>query len=99
MSKFILVVCFLGIGCAPSPAEQCDTFVATFCDKVVECVGGASSDCVAATNKIISCERAVDVSSSYGKCLDDIDRISCASFIQNGNAVLPATCLGVVLTK
>lgn len=99
MSKLILAVCLALVGCAPSPAEQCDTFVDTFCAKVAECTGTSANKCVAEASTALACSRAVDVTDSYDACLNDLDREPCTAFIQNGAPVLPADCKGVILTK
>jgi hypothetical protein len=95
---------FLGAcGGGESAVEKCDDLVDTLCEKGVECVGGSKAECVQAAASQLACGRAVKVTASYDRCLDEIDEFSCSTLFptdpETGQPTLslPADCMGVIL--
>jgi hypothetical protein len=101
---FVLVL-VVGCGTDESPVDKCDDLVDTLCDRGVQCLGGAHTDCVQTFQQALSCGAAKDVSSSYDRCIAQLEADSCALLFptdpQTGDPSLdlPADCMGVILVR
>jgi hypothetical protein len=103
LSCFALLACG-GDDDEKSAVEKCDDLVADICARAVECVDAVSEEeCIADVGTVISCGQADAVSSSYGRCIDQVDRNSCDSLFpvnpESGQPelALPADCEAVIL--
>ena len=87
-------------GCADDQEvaiEKCEDLVNNICELVVECGFDTLSSCKSTFKASgFDCERAVDVSSSYESCMEDIDAQTCSTFL---NGDLPESCNGVILSN
>jgi len=106
----LLAMMFL-VGCGGggdrSPAEKCDDFVDSFCDRVVGCVTGATGmhgACVEAFKSDgFSCADVKSVSAGYDRCMDQIDSRSCGALFPvdpntgEQTVVLPADCSMILI--
>jgi hypothetical protein len=106
-----LVCAALACACESSAEEQCTDLIEAVCQRVSTCTeeitatklpAGFESDCLKQVEQSAGvCAKAVEVSSSYDDCIDDIEALSCDDFlsIDNDNSLsigLPATCKGVI---
>ena len=109
MVRVGLVVVMLGCGGGggSSPVEKCDDLVDIVCDRAVECIPGAGThaSCVQEVQQVIPCGSAKQVSTSYDRCMTQLETTSCAVLFpvnpQNGQRelVLPADCMSVILMR
>jgi hypothetical protein len=103
--KRALFVCLVvvGVGCGSDDEEdtaaqavaKCETFMTTFCSRAVECLGSAvitTSDCRQALATEVDCGKAVGVTSSYPRCIDQIQSFSCGTLFGGADIELPASC-------
>jgi hypothetical protein len=107
---FSLVFAVLAVACGDSAEEQCNDLISSICKRVLVCTeeitgskspAGSESQCVEEVQKSAGvCSRAVDVSSSYDKCIDEIDEIPCDNFLADEDGTInigfPASCKGVI---
>jgi hypothetical protein len=99
-----LVLYAAACGTETSPVEKCDDLVDVLCDRGVRCVGGSHIECVQAVKTGLPCGSARSVTSSYDRCIDQLETASCNVLFainpQTGELVvrLPADCMGVILT-
>ena len=107
-----LVWMALACGCNDSPEEQCKALLGAICKRVTMCgeelsdstaPEGFESECVKQAEQSTGvCENAVDVTSSYDTCMDEIEDASCDDFLtirasdDKITIVFPASCKGVV---
>src|SRR5262245_12607414 len=107
-----LVWMALACGCNDSPEEQCRDLLGAICKRVTMCgeelrdsmaPEGFESACVKQSEQSTGgCENAVEVSSSYDTCLDEIEDASCDDFLtirpsdDKITVVFPDSCKGVV---
>ncbi|HKU42175.1 MAG TPA: hypothetical protein VJR89_28650 [Polyangiales bacterium] len=115
MSKlsFALLLAVLSLACGgPDPEQQCEDLLKTICKRARVCgeevlgekaPANFESDCVenvqdTALDK--DCSHAVDVTSSYDTCIDEIESSSCDDFLDvSGSGVKidpPASCSKVI---
>jgi hypothetical protein len=90
-------------GCGPSPAEQCEFFIETACQRLRECgeeraperaPDDVEEDCRASIEKtdfLGDCSQATAVSSSYGRCIERLQDIACeeVSLLDSRGRLLP----------
>jgi hypothetical protein len=108
---FSLVLAALACACGGSAEEQCHDLIESVCHRVNTCTEeisdtklptsfeGECEDAVEAAAG--SCDKAVDVTSSYDKCMDDIKALPCEDFLMiddpaNPSVAIPSTCRGVI---
>jgi hypothetical protein len=82
-----------------NPHQDCRDFIDAWCNKNAECVlpserARTLEDCHFVVELDVDCNRVVEVSASYGACMNAIVQTSCGS---NGSVALPTTCRGVLL--
>ena len=106
-----LVLAAFALACSPSAEEQCTDLLETICERVTFCTEeitdtdappGFASECVKQVEKSAGvCSKAVDVSSSYDECMDEIKDSKCENFLTIGSdesvdIAFPAACKGVI---
>lgn len=101
MSKPLLLTCLLSllVACGEdTPVEKCDHLVDVTCDRAVECIptGGTHAECVAEVKAALPCGSAKSVTASYGRCIDQVESVSCGILFPNNQLDLPADCSGVI---
>jgi len=94
--KHAIVLAALLLGCGPSPTEQCETFVDTFCNKARVCESLPEAQCKEAAGATVPCGKAASVSASYDECIADLDSFSCGSIFTGLVPALPANCKNVI---
>lgn len=104
MSNRLALACLASFVAAcgeDTPAEKCDNLVDIACDRAVECVpaSGTHAQCVQQVQTSLPCGSAKSVTASYGRCVDQLESVSCAILFPNGQLDLPADCSGVILTS
>jgi len=108
MSRIWVSVCLVaGCGNDPSPVEKCDALVDELCDRGMQCVpnSGTHAQCVQTIETQLSCGAVKAVSSTYDRCMDQLQTFSCQvlfPFDPQTNMqtlVLPADCMSVVLSR
>jgi len=97
-----------------SAVDKCNTLQTTVCTRIADCSveGGligaserdaAYDDCSSGVEQGLDCSNAVDVSSSYDTCIDDLNGATCdtvVAFIQDPeNVGLPDSCSEVILLE
>jgi hypothetical protein len=91
-----------GCGTEASPVEKCDDLVDTLCDKGVQCLGGSHAECVQAAQTTLPCGSARSVTTSYDRCVDQLESASCSVLFAFNSVTgelelrLPADCRGVI---
>lgn len=101
----LVIVLMCGCGAEESAVEKCDDLVDVLCDRGIQCLGGTHSECVQAVQSQLPCGSAKAVSSSYDRCIDQLQAGSCSSLFpvnpQSGQPEirLPADCMSVVLSR
>lgn len=96
----------VGAGCATetSPVDKCDDLVDVLCDRGVQCLGGSRTECVQAVKTELPCGSAKSVSTSYDRCIDQLQTNSCTVLFPINPTTgqpqlrLPADCMQVILT-
>jgi hypothetical protein len=91
----LVVISIFAFGCGDGggggekASEKCDAFVATYCDRFVECAMAEDlldadftaqelrSECEEYMQGNARCDTAVRVSKSFGQCVDDVQGLSC----------------------
>jgi hypothetical protein len=92
-------------GTEPSPVEKCDDLVDILCDRGVQCEGGSHAECVQAVKTQLPCGSAKSVSSSYDRCIDQLQTSSCNVLFGTNSTTgelelhLPADCNSVILSR
>jgi hypothetical protein len=93
-------------GDSKTPAEKCDDLVNDVCVRAMTCVGTSTTTCVQEVKQSLSCGSVKSVTSTYGRCIDQINTDACAVLFppdpNNNNQptlTLPADCKGVLLTQ
>lgn len=107
-----VVLAVLGcVGCGgdKSPSEKCADLINLSCDRLVECLPGASgmhAACVQAVEQAgLSCTATKSVKPSYDRCIDQLNEQSCRVLFptdpDTGDQTLelPAECSGVLVTQ
>jgi hypothetical protein len=89
----------------PSPVEKCDDLVDVLCTRATQCVAGTThTECVQAVKTGLPCGSAKDVTSSYDRCIDQLNGASCNVLFSTNPTTgelqlqLPADCKGTILT-
>lgn len=79
----------------------CDRATGSICGKVASCSAVVSAgDCTAALRRELNCQRAVGVSSSYQRCLSEVQGATCQGLTDSsGGLALPASCNGIILVR
>jgi hypothetical protein len=110
--KRLLVISIVAcIGCGGgdgrSAPQKCDDLISDVCDRAVTCIPGQGTrdECVQAVHQVLACGSAKMVSTSYGRCIEQINDASCAILFptdpQTGDVtlVLPADCNRVIVAR
>lgn len=106
--KVMVLVMLGGAGCGePSPAEKCEDLVDLVCERVVDCIAGASGmhdDCVQEIQRELPCGTTKRVGDGYDDCMDRLNQQSCSTLFPtdpDGERMLelPNACLGVLSTQ
>jgi hypothetical protein len=108
----VVVVAVGFLGCASdavkSPGEKCDDLVSSICDRIVECIPGASgmhADCVQVAQQDMTCTNTRSVGPTYDRCMDELDAVSCSALFPTDPATgeqtasLPPDCNGVISSQ
>jgi hypothetical protein len=107
MSKVLFVMMFLGVAAVTacssddlSPTEKCDALIDDICAKGIDCFGGSQQECVQTIQRDVSCGSVQGVSSTYDRCVDQVNDAQCNTLFppdSTGQAhlVLPADCMSV----
>lgn len=94
----------MGCGGDKTPVEKCDDLVHALCGRTVACLPelGTSQECVQALQSVLPCGATKSVTSSYDRCLSQLDSASCAALFPRDpttgalSVSLPADCAGVL---
>ena len=97
---------------APTPPEECETFIDDYCGRVAACVIQNNEDpgateaqeetsCADAAKANLPCEKAVAVGTTYNSCITEVKAIACSAVTaaeQSGNvaALVPTDCDQVI---
>ncbi len=106
----VVVLAVLGcVGCGDkSPKDKCEDLIDAVCDRGVECITGAAGmhdECVHAVEGDLPCGDVKSVTSSYDRCIDQLNEQSCQTLFprdpDTGDQalVLPTECSGVLSTQ
>jgi hypothetical protein len=109
LAKMMALVVLGGTGCGDkSPADKCEDLVSLTCDRVVDCIAGASGmhdSCVQTFHRELSCSATKSVGQGYDDCLDMLNEQSCGTLFSTDAGTgepmihLPAACFGVLSTQ
>ena len=80
---------------------ECRDYVGSLCYHQAECTAAAGdpvkvSSCEAELERDYQCDRASGVGGGYSRCLSDLVRFDCASYLAGGGA-LPSSCVGIIV--
>lgn len=94
------------VGCGDkSPSEKCDDLIDVTCDRIVECIAGATGmhgACINDFKQVLSCSDVKSVKPSYDRCIDSLSEQSCRTLFPadpmtgEQTAELPDECNGVL---
>lgn len=98
---FVIAIAACGVDTDDSPSEkadspqQCNAFVAGYCEQVAACGDITQAGCEAEVRESIDCSQVVDYDDERRQtCMNEIKDMQCES-----GSDLPASCNGVFVTK
>lgn len=81
---------------AAAAREKCERLKTSLCNRLISCGSSMTqAGCTMTVGAALECAAAVDVSSSYDRCLADISSVECIA-LQDGMS-LPTSCKAVIL--
>lgn len=100
-SGVVVLLIGCGGGGGSSPEEKCDDLIDLVCDRVVECVPDevTRSQCISELRSALPCGMADRVSSTYDRCMDLLEDLTCSALFPNDELVVPADCENVILAE